>query len=209
METQHALAAAEAGADFVGMVFAPSRRQITLKRGREISQAIRALTPRPSIVGVFVNLLQGEVSEIAQFCHLDYVQLSGTEPVEYTKGIEKPIIKAIHLKAQPVAEILAEMEQGYNVRGDIIYLLDSYVSGMYGGTGETSNWDIAAEVAGRFPVILAGGLSPQNVGEAIRRVRPWGVDVSSGIETSGVKDIAKMKAFIKAVRDVDEGRSIT
>jgi phosphoribosylanthranilate isomerase len=203
MEVSHALAAAEAGADFIGMVFAPSRRRITSQRGREINQAI-IRTSRPSMVGVFVNLPQGEVNEIAQFCCLDYVQLSGGEPVEYMKGIERPIIKAIHLKGQPMSEVLAEMEQGYNVRGDFIYLLDSYASGMYGGTGKASNWDIAAEVAGKFPIILAGGLSPQNVSQAIKRVKPWGVDVSSGIETDGVKDIAKMKAFIKEVREIDE-----
>jgi phosphoribosylanthranilate isomerase len=204
MENQHALAVAETGADFIGMVFAPSRRRVTPNKGREISQALMALPSRPSIVGVFVNAPQDEVHKIAQFCHLDYVQLNGDEPVEYMNEIEKPIIKAIHLSGQPIAEILAEMEQGYKVRDDIVYLLDSYASGMFGGTGKTSDWDIAAEVAGKFPIILAGGLSPQNVGEAIKRVRPWGVDISSGIETSGVKDIMKMKSFIKVVREVDE-----
>ncbi len=201
MEVSHALAAVEAGADFIGLVFAPSRRRITPQRGREISQAIRAPTSRPSMVGVFANLPQDEVNDIARLCHLDYVQLSGGEPVEYMKGIERAIIKAIHLRGQPISEVLAEMERGYNIRDDLTYLLDSYASGMYGGTGKASDWDIAAEVARKFPIILAGGLSPQDVSQAIKRVKPWGVDVSSGIETGGVKDIAKMKAFIKEVRE--------
>jgi phosphoribosylanthranilate isomerase len=206
MEASHALVAVEAGADFVGMVFAPSRRRITSDKGREISQALKALPARPLIVGVFVNAPPSEVNQLTRLCGLDYVQLSGDEPVEYMKGIEKPIIKAIHIKGEPALELLSGMEEGYKALGSdrLIYLLDSRVGEMYGGTGRVADWDIAAEIASRFPIILAGGLSPQNVSQAIRKVKPWGVDVSSGVETDGVKDMAKMKAFVQIVRDASE-----
>ena len=99
-------------------------------------------------------------------------------------------------------EIMAEMEMGYrlSLEQELVCLLDSRGSGAYGGTGEVFNWQLAKEVAARFPVIVAGGLTPANVGQLVREVQPWGVDVSTGVETNGRKDVAKIRDFIEAVR---------
>lgn len=203
-EVAHALAAAEAGADFMGLVFAPSKRQVTAKRAREIALAVKGRKSHPSVVGVFVNTPADEVNRIAEYCGLDWVQLSGDEPWEYVTDIERPVIKAVRVRSeQGGQEILASISSGYHERG-LICLLDCHVEGSYGGTGQTFDWGLARQTSHRFPVIIAGGLSPENVAEAIKLARPWGVDVSSGVETGGVKDIAKIKSFIESVRNADE-----
>ena len=205
-ETSHALAAAEAGADFIGLVFAASKRQVTLEMARETALAVKGLKPPPLVVGVFVNMPADEVNLIADRCRLDWVQLSGDEPWEYLRDVERPVIKAIRVGQKGHAEeIIANLEAGHRLLGkDFICLLDSQVEGSYGGTGLTFDWGLVRGVSQRFPVIIAGGLSAENVGQAIRVLRPWGVDVSSGVETGGVKDISKVKAFIEAVRHIDE-----
>jgi len=205
-EAAHALAAAEAGADFIGLVLAPSRRQVNLERTKGIAKTVKGLEKPPLVVGVFVNTAAPEVNSIADYCGLDWVQLSGDELWECLGDVERPLIKAIRVSREVKAgELIANMSIGYELlRKDFICLLDSHVEGSYGGTGQTFNWRLARQVSQRFPVIIAGGLSPQNVGEAIEVARPWGVDVSSGVETRGVKDISKIKAFIDAVRKTDE-----
>ncbi|MBA7675696.1 N-(5'-phosphoribosyl)anthranilate isomerase [subsurface metagenome] len=207
-ETAHALAAAEAGADFIGLVFASSRRQVTLEQAKGISLAVRDLEKPPLVVGVFVNTAAPEVNRIADHCGLDWVQLSGDEPWESLREMERPLIKAIRVsRAVNARELIANMSAGYQLLGkDFTCLLDSKVEGSYGGTGRTFDWRLAKQVSQRFPVIIAGGLSPQNVGQAIKVARPWGVDVSSSVETGGVKDVAKIKAFIQAVKKADEER---
>ena len=204
-EAEHALAAAEAGADFIGLVFAPSKRQVTVDKAREIILALKRLPSPPLVVGVFVNTPAHEVNRIADYCRLDWVQLSGDEPWEYCKDIERPIIKAIHVPNwEHEEEILDNLSIGQKLlKGRaFICLLDSHVEGSYGGTGQTFDWGLAGQVSQRFTVIIAGGLSAENVGQAIRLVQPWGVDVSSGVETDGVKDISKIKTFIEAVRKI-------
>jgi phosphoribosylanthranilate isomerase len=258
-DKSHALAAIEAGVDFIGLVFAASKRQVTpteaskiitavkknsatlraqpSKRGgmEEISKNFNYFAAKPQIVGVFVNAPASMVNEIADFCALDWVQLSGDESWEYCREINKPIIKAIRISPQyhnviqspslPVipafagisprvnsAESLnAELSAGSKLLSAqrFIPLLDSQVEGQYGGTGSTFNWNIARQVAKRFPVIIAGGLNPENVAQVIEAVAPWGVDVSSGVEVEGVKDVAKIRAFIEAVRKVDAAHTIT
>jgi len=205
-QTSHALAAAEAGADFVGLVFAPSRRQVTVEGANGIAQAVKDLEKPPLVVGVFVNTSANEVNRIADYCGLDWVQLSGDEPWECLVDVERPLIKAIRVSmGVNVQEIIANMSTAYKLLvKDFITLLDSHAKGSYGGTGQTFDWVLARQVSQRFPVIVAGGLSPQNVGQAISVARPWGVDVSSGVETGGAKDVSKIKAFIEAVRKADE-----
>jgi phosphoribosylanthranilate isomerase len=204
----HALAAVKAGADFIGLVFAPSKRQVTPTQACEIASAVKKSSDATKVVGVFVNAPASQVNEIADFCALDCVQLSGDESWEYCREVVEPVIKAIRIGQQSPAELCAELSTGGKLLPSqrFIALLDSQVEGKYGGTGESFNWNLAQQVAKRFPVIIAGGLDPKNVARLIETVRPWGVDVSSGVETGGIKDIAKIRMFIEEVRKADERR---
>ena len=204
----HALAAVEAGADFIGLVFAPSKRQVNPAKASEIASAVKKSSDATKVVGVFVNAPSPQVNELADFCALDWVQLSGDESWEYCREVVKPVIKAIRIDQQSPEELHAELSAGSKLlpAQRFIPLLDSRVEGKYGGTGESFDWKLVQQVAKRFPVIIAGGLNPKNVARLIERVAPWGVDVSSGVETGGVKDPAKIKAFIEAVRKTDETR---
>ena len=205
-DTAHVLAAGEAGADFLGFVFAPSFRQISPERAAQLVEATHSLKQCPATVGVFVNKESSKVNRIGEQCHLDWVQLSGNENYQYCREIKHHIIKTIHIPAgKKAVEILNEVKTGYQAynRKKFRCLLDSQISGAYGGTGKVFNWQLAREIAHMFPVIIAGGLTPENVGQLIMEIRPWGVDVSSGVETNGKKDTKKIKAFIEAVRKID------
>lgn len=230
-EPPHALAAADAGADFIGLVFAPSRRQVSVEEAQAVARALggeplpapRAAPTevpadagrwfrerarevetmlqrkRPLLVGVFVDAPPLSIDAIAMGCGLDLVQLSGHEPWEACHEITRPVIKALRVSPGASAEsVLASVRAGTGH----LCLLDSDVQGALGGSGQTFDWGVAAQVARRFPIVLAGGLTPENVGEAVRRVRPWAVDVSSGVETEGVKDVAKIQAFVVAAKEV-------
>jgi len=207
-DKNNALAAVEAGADFIGLVFAPSKRRVIPAKAREIASAAKKSSDTTKVVGVFVNAPASDVNKIANFCALDWVQLSGDESWEYCREVFKPVIKAIRVGQQSSEELYADLSAGGKLLPPqrFIALLDSRIEGKYGGTGESFDWNLAQQVAKRFPVIVAGGLNPRNVAQVIEAVAPWGVDVSSGVETGGVKDTAKIRAFIEAVRKVDERR---
>jgi len=206
----HALAAVEAGADFIGLVFAPSKRQVTAVEACQIVTAVRKESDAVRAVGVFVNMPASKVNQIADFCALDYVQLSGDESWEYCHDITKPIIKAVRVGQQDPDGICAELSAGAKALSAqrFVTLLDSQVEGEYGGTGLTFDWKLAQQIARKVPVIIAGGLDPENVAQAIEIVSPWGVDVSSGVEAGGNKDVAKIRAFIEAVRRADASHVI-
>ena len=204
-EVEHALAASEAGADFIGLVFAPSQRQISPEKALPLVEAVHILEPRPAVVGVFVNSSVEETNRIADYCHLDLVQLSGDETWEYCQQISRPVIKAVHIPPQWSSdELIAHLENGQRILGSKspIYLLDTFIKHRYGGTGQVFDWQVARQVTAKFPVVIAGGLGPDNVSQVVTILKPWGVDVSSGVETNGVKSIDKITAFITAVRSV-------
>jgi phosphoribosylanthranilate isomerase len=197
---EHALAAVDAGADMLGLVFAASRRQVSREQAALIVEAIRA-TPharRVTIVGLFVNEAPERMLATARWCGLDAIQLSGDEASEIAGQLPGiAVLKAIRLEGAP-------SEAGWlnaNQAPDVRLLVDAHVPGSYGGAGVLADWSRAAELARRRLIVLAGGLTPENVGAAIRQVHPWGVDVSSGVETNGVKDVAKIRAFVAAARD--------
>ena len=205
-EEAQGLAAAEAGADFIGLVFAPSPRQVTLDQAKKIVAAVKKSGHTAEVVGVFVNMPVARVNQIADSCNLDWVQLSGDEPWQYCAEIDRPVIVAVQVsKYQHPDNISAKLAIGERVLATHkhLYLLDSHVKGKYGGTGITFDWNSARQAAEQFPAIIAGGLTPDNVAQAIKTIEPWGVDTSSGVETGGVKDILKIKAFIEAVRRAD------
>jgi phosphoribosylanthranilate isomerase len=202
-ETEQAVAAAEAGADYLGLVFAQSSRQINPQRAATIVHEVKKRVESPQMVGVFVNLPSNDVNFIAESCRLDWVQLSGDESWDFCRQIKKPVIKAIHIYSNSNAiQILDEIKKGYTFLSSeyLKILLDTRVKGSYGGTGQRFDWKLAKEVNLKYPVFVAGGLDINNVIKMISEVEPWGVDVSSGVESRGRKDIEKIKRFIQNVK---------
>ena len=206
---EDACVAAEAGADFIGMVFVPERRRrISPDAAREIVAAVREMdSPSPRIVGLFADQPLEEVNETIAHCALDAVQLCGGESVEFTAAVDCEVIKVLHIPASyrapdDVPEIAARVQE-YTDAGCLV-TLDRLVEGLQGGTGQSFNLDVAASLAHRgHSFLLAGGLNPANVGRIISAVRPWGVDVSTGIETLGKKDRRKIQRFVSNARDTD------
>ena len=191
--TTDALAAADAGADALGFMFyVSSPRCVNHERAAQI---IRELPPFVARVGVFVNPTEAEVREAIARCGLDTLQFHGEETPEFCRKFGLKVIKAFRIRD-------AASLQATGAYSGEAWLLDSYVAGQLGGTGSRFNWDLAVEaVRSRRPVILAGGLTPENAAEAVRQVRPYGLDVSSGVESApGLKDAAKVHAFIAAAK---------
>lgn len=189
---EDALAAAAAGADAIGLVFyAKSPRAVDIHRAREI---VRALPPFVTSVGLFVNASRCELNETLDAVALDMLQFHGDETPDECDGYHRPYIKALRVKA---GDDIAQVCRTYrNARG---VLLDTYVEGVPGGTGETFDWALIPDDLDK-PVILAGGLTSANVAQAIAQVRPYAVDVSGGVEKSkGIKDREKILAFMSAV----------
>ena len=251
-DPETAIEAAKAGADFIGLVFAESKRQVTPQQCHDVIEALKehrlaprasrlapnpppsSLLPppsfdgpqrgevsagswfpawadaielalmryRPLIVGVFADQSASDVNQIADAAGVDLVQLSGAEDDAFVARIERPVIRTVHIRPGMTAfDVNDAAPAGYSAAVH----LDSGGNDARGGTGETFDWDVAAEVAHRTPFFLAGGLAPENVAEAVRQVRPWAVDVSSGVETAGKKDIDKIRAFIRAAKGAPVG----
>lgn len=202
---EHALAAAAAGADMLGLVFAPSRRQLSVAEAVALAAAVRAAPgPRPLLVGLFVNAAPAELLAVAEAVGLDLVQLSGDEPPAHAQAIPLPILKAVRMDGSPAEQGWLALARQHAAApgplGRVTLLVDAHVPGAYGGTGVVADWTRAAALARDTPLLLAGGLNPENVAAAIRAVRPLGVDVSSGVETAGVKDSVKIEAFLGSAR---------
>jgi phosphoribosylanthranilate isomerase len=179
--------AAEAGADLMGFHFCSSQRRVSPEEAKAI---IDGLAVRPKIVGVFIDQSEDEVRQIADFAGLDLVQLHGSEPRGFDAG--RPVIKVLKVKAGAI--------HGADDWPDPI-MLDSWSADQRGGTGKTWDWELARPLLSTRRVFIAGGLEPGNVGKVVSDFKPYGVDVSSGVEASiRVKDPEKVRAFVRAVR---------
>ena len=196
--------AADAGADLLGIIFADAWRRITVEHATEIVAKLRGEADNvPPVVGVFVDQPVNEINETARQVGLDMVQLHGTESPEYWEQIERPLIIARRISsALSPDQIENELEIVTRVTNgtDSLCLIEPFVAGEPGGAGVSLDFALAERLARRHSFILAGGLGPENVGEAIRAVRPWGVDVSTGVETDRVKDPAKVGRFVYEAR---------
>ena len=188
-----ALAAIDAGVDFLGFNFYPkSTRFIEKEICAEITSVLKREYPQIKLVGVFVNSAVGEVKNILETCSLDLAQLHGDETPEMFAQLVPRVFKAFRGIPSDIT--------GYERNESPALLVDAAVKGVYGGSGVTADWSATAELSKRYPLLLAGGLTPENVADAVRQVRPWGVDVASGVESAaGEKDVSKMKAFVQAV----------
>jgi phosphoribosylanthranilate isomerase len=191
---EDAIAAAQAGADAIGFVFdLKSPRHVHPDQALKIT---RALPPFITTVGLFVNPAPDTVEGVLGHVPLDLIQFHGNEKPEQCRRYHRSYIKAIHMK--PDVD-LREMARLYGDAAGL--LLDTYVADAAGGSGQAFDWNRIPQDLGK-PVILAGGLTPQNVAEAVRKVRPFAVDVSSGVEQSkGIKDANKISAFIEEVKN--------
>jgi phosphoribosylanthranilate isomerase len=190
---EDALLAVRYGADAIGFVFAESPRRITPQAAASIT---KQLPPFVSKVGVFVDELRSIVHDICEMCGLDTVQLHGEESPEYAGSLKPAVIKSIRIKDDASLKAM----QSYHASA---YLLDTYDDALRGGTGRTFDWSLAKKAKKHGLVILSGGLTPENVREAVEAVKPYAVDVSSGIEEKpGKKDEKKLKEFIKQAKCV-------
>jgi phosphoribosylanthranilate isomerase len=191
-----ALAAMDAGADLIGFNFYPkSPRYIDVGQCRDIMSVMRKYG-HIAYVGVFVNASIAEIRATMETAALTLAQLHGDETSEIVQSLHGRAFKAFRGVPQSIDEFARNEAPAF--------LLDASVKGAYGGTGITADWSAAAELAKQYPLLLAGGLTPENVAESVRQVHPWGVDVASGVESApGKKDLAKMKAFVQAVKRLE------
>lgn len=237
-DAETAVETARAGADFIGIMFAESKRRVTPQQCHDIVQAIKegrtqgreatfegpvrgevsartwfgawadaidqsATRWRPLIVGVFAGMTADEVNDIADAAGVDLVQLSGGEDDDFVRRVHLPVIRAIHVREGASAEDIEDRCVAGISAG---LMLDTASPTALGGTGTSFDWSVAQDIAERKPFFLAGGLDPENVAAAIEQVKPWAVDVSSGVESNGAKDIEKIRAFIRAAKGAQVGR---
>lgn len=207
---EDALLAADAGADFLGFIFYPaSKRAITVGEARPIIEKLRERPVCPTLVGVFVNEAAGQVAAVLEECRLDLAQLSGDEPPSLVGDQGSPLFGRSYKALRPTSLAEAEADVEWYLppepaEGQPTLLLDTYHPTLHGGTGETADWTIAARLAAQVPgLMLAGGLTPANVAEAVRQVKPFAVDVASGVESSpGRKDGELVRAFVRGAKSV-------
>ena len=219
---EEALVATEAGVDFIGLVFVPGRRRrLEIAAAQHIAATMRAAgsrlnRPAPQAVGLFADQPLAEVQDVIKAGGLDAAQLCGQESPDYCRQVQgetgASVIKVLHISGATTAGTTAGRGDAgverrlldYQEAGCYI-TLDRLVEGLQGGTGESFDWAVAAQLSQRgYQFLLAGGLNPDNVAQAVAQARPWGVDVSTGVETGGVKDPEKIRAFIQNARGVPQ-----
>ncbi len=217
-EAIHVQAAAQAGTDLIGFVFAPSKRRITADAAAALIAGLReSELDRPLLVGLFVNEEPAVMAAVVRQCGLDAVQLCGDEAPDAGLLVQLgcPVIRVLRPTPADAATVpatgaawqaaaAAADQQAGPLCGPwgrrLLIGLDAAHGGAYGGTGQRADWTLAADLAATMPIMLAGGLTPANVAAAIAAVHPWAVDVSSGVETAGAKDPALIAAFVAASR---------
>ena len=215
--TEDALVASEAGADFIGLVFVPERRRrLEVPAAADVVSELRTLVPEPPrTVGLFADQPLEDVVRVISDCHLDLVQLCGQESPEYCQQVSgrtgAEIIKVLHIPASETIDTVRacggmQARIAQYLEGGCRVTLDRLVEGLQGGTGQSFDWQVAAELSRQgYQFLLAGGLTPDNVADAVEQVQPWGVDVSTGVETDGKKDEKKIRAFIRNAQPSGRG----
>lgn len=207
---EDAFSAAKAGADLLGFIFYPaSKRSINKEDALQIVLEIRSGSVTPLVVGVFVNEKVGIIAQTLDYCHLDLAQLSGDEIPAFIGDVNSPIYGRSYKAIRPTSIPEAEAESEWYLPPEPVtnrptLLVDTYHPKLHGGTGQTGNWEMASHIARTTNgLMLAGGLDPFNVANAIRSVKPYAVDVASGVEKSpGKKDQNMVQAFLKAAKSV-------
>lgn len=205
MTLDDARAALETGADMLGFNFySGSQRYIEPARCAAITAELRADRGEVLMVGVFVNSSASEIEAIMAECGLDLAQLHGDESPATVAALKGRAFKAVRPRSAAEAEQAARRFAHLGPEDGPALLVDTYRPGRYGGTGELADWGLAENLAGAAPILLAGGLTPQNVRAALAQVKPWGTDVASGVESGpGRKSARKMQAFVQGVRSFE------
>lgn len=206
-DAQSASVAAGSGADALGFILEPSRRQVSVQDIADIRRSVELeVGTVPPFVGVTVNAAPEDIARVIAVGALDAIQLSGDEPVSILAGIDVPVIKALRFTAATSLDDAIRQVDAWlsGPRPAERVIVEGHAEGSYGGSGARADWEFVARIAARYPIVLAGGLDPDNVAEAIETVQPQGVDVSSGTETDGVKDHTKIRAFVRNARSTAE-----
>lgn len=206
-EEEHVVAAAVGGSDYVGLVFAHSRRRVTPTQAMRLVRSLEGIPGRPLVVGVFVNESVHTVNALGEYCGLDLVQLSGDEDAEFCGQVVLPIIRTISVFPWTTGCDVVQQVNRFRERcpnPSLSFLLDTGAAAVRGGTGESFDWRVASHVQQHVPILVAGGVNGVNVAKLIRAVQPAGVDVSSGVERNRRKDAALIAAFVHEVRKTEQ-----
>ena len=201
-DVRHSLVAAEAGADALGFVMAPSRRRVEPALVLEVRDHLASMKKRPRLVAVVVNEPERVLREIIEQAQPDVVQLSGDEEAELLGMLSTPVFRTVRVPAGASMDLVRRLIDPWldHERPAEAVLIEAQSPGHFGGTGKVADWELAAGLAETYPLILAGGLTPENVRAGIAAVRPGGVDVSSGVEQDGLKSPERIRQFIAAAR---------
>jgi phosphoribosylanthranilate isomerase len=201
--------AVDAGADALGFILAPARRQISVENVADILGSLDRSSNHPAAVGVTVNASIEDIQRAVQVGGVEAIQLSGDETPDMLQAIDVPVFKALRFPpGMEFEDATREVDRWFSAATPAArVIVEGHAPGSYGGTGASADPELVEKIALRYPVVLAGGLTPDNVAGAIANARPWGVDVSSGVELDGRKDPAKIMAFVQQARAAAAGLS--
>jgi len=202
-DVENATKAAEDGADALGFILAPSRRRVEASVVVEVRARLASMVNAPRLVAVVVNEDEDSLRTIVELARPDVIQLSGDEEPSVLSTIGAAVYRTIRVPHGSSFDRVQRMINPWLEHANSVeaVLFESYSSGHFGGTGKLADWELAARLAETYPVILAGGLTPENIMSGIDTVHPHGVDVSSGVETEGIKDPDRIRLFVDRARD--------